>query len=329
MTVILNTQKDKFFIALGKQHDHSFVMFGVYDQNKVRRLLCRVGKHKYEPDDEKTNIIVKGVRNLSNFFFSSVKAKLGSEPIYKKKPCVDPISYQAYEATYEQYLELIGIIEGVSQKKRPIWCFKPYDHNDDYVLLTEKNSRVTQKTDHHKEIKDNVESLSVSNTCRHTAIRLVEEVLKTPLSPSISSRYFVDFLCKTQLVHGVPSSDIPFYVLPIPPNQFTTQSPAHQDILKKLYARMEHLITLDPNSVATMEKFNSIKAQYNQLAGSPALSLEQLLESIQSWKERDKALLSTLRKTYIWDFFLNRSSATMDTVNEIESSLKNDKNGLK
>ncbi|STY12524.1 Uncharacterised protein [Legionella pneumophila] len=80
---------------------------------------------------------------------------------------------------------------------------------------------------------------------------------------------------------------------------------------------------LEPNSPMTKRKFNSLKNLYLQIIGSQKnQSIDELLFGIQQWKEKNRVDLQTLRRTYFWDSFIFRESATMKLINEIEKDLK-------
>lgn len=322
MTITINKETDKFFLALGKEGKHTFIMFGVYDQNKVSHLLCRVGKDIDEPSQPGENRCMAITGRIANVFFSKIKSRLKNERTSRDNPGNIPISYQAYDTTYEHYLEFIGLLENLQNKHNRYLCYKPRKQEGNRIELTKSSQLIMNTQSVHESIKKNIEEFSIDNTCRHTAIKLVEEVQKVPVSSLVSSNFFTDLPYRTQLVYGKPSMDIPFYVLPMSPDAYPDLNAAQKSIIEKLYARMERLVLLEPASAQTVNKFNSIKTEYTQIVGPQReFNLEQLLQSIQSWKERDKSILNSLRTTYFWDAFFTRTSATMTMINEIEHRL--------
>lgn len=50
-------------------------------------------------------------------------------------------------------------------------------------------------------------------------------------------------------------------------------------------------------------------------------SIDKLLYTIQSWKKEHYTTLNNLRVRYFWDDFIDRKSATLNTVEEIERDL--------
>ena len=323
MTIIIDKETDKFFIAIGKEDRHSFVMFGVYDQNKVQHLLCRVGKFFDGGNEPNANRYFSASKRLASALFSSAHAKLRSEAIVRKQKQQKEISYQAYDATYEQYIEFIQLLETLQTEKNVFLCFKPVQQNGNKVVFERTGTKLGTSNTNINHIKDNVCKLSISNTCRHSAVNLLKEVQKTPQSSLVSSGFFIDLPYKTKLNYGKPAEHIPFFVLPISPYACSGLSKAKLKVVEKLYQRMEHLLLIETHSQQTANKFNCLKSLYLNLVGSQkTLSLDELLLSIQSWKRDNKSTLSVLRKTYFWDAFFERESATMQMISKIEHDLQ-------
>lgn len=322
MTLNINLKTDKFFIAIGKEHSHTFIMFGVYDQNYVKHLLCRVGKDVDEPvDPEASKCMVKSSR-LTNLFFSKLKSRLRNERTERKSPENIQVSYQAYDTTYDNYLEFIQLLEALQTKDNTFSCYKPCNEEGDLVEFVKTSTPVCIGRTELGTLRKSISEFSIDNTCRHTAINLVKEVQKTPVSSMISSNFFLDLPNKTELVYGKPTGAIPFYVLPPSPTSCAVLSIDKRQVVEKLYHRMEHLVLLEPASEQTMDKFNTLKHLYLELVGEQKeLNLHELLFNIQSWKEQNKAILGTLRITYFWDSFFVRESATMAMISQIERDL--------
>lgn len=322
MTLSINLKKDKFFVAIGKEEHHSFIMFGVYDQNHVQHLLCRVGKDVIEPNDPNDYQCMVWGRRLSGIFFSKLKSRLRNERTTRDYLETAPISYQAYDTSYNNYLEFLQLLEAIQTEENSFFCYKPLKEEGDIVEFDKTSRVVCIERINLDVLKKNIQEFNIDNTCRHTAIKLLEDVQKTPVSSMISSSFFNDLPCRTELTFGKPSAIIPFYVLPASPASFPDLDNTKKHIIEKLYYRMERLVLLEPNSEQTMSKFNSLKMLYTELAGEPKqLTLDELFYNIQSWKEQNKAVLCTLRKTYFWDAFFVRESATMKMVNDIERDL--------
>ena len=327
MPDIITVDKDKehFFIAICKQGNHTFLMLGVYDGHQVSHLLCRVGKVfdvPAESDERGCNLLGKKFCNA--FFYNNEAAAIQDEGVSRKKKGEIPISYQAYELKYENYLEFIKILEGL-QIKNPRYkyrCYKPvYEEGNQVWLKPTREIKLTPKANL-DELHTVTDEIGIKNTCRHGAIKLVEEVRQIQVSPMVSSNFFTDLPYKTELDYGKPSLEIPFYVLPFPPESYSDLSKEKKEVITKLYLRMERMLLIDPYSLKTQQKFQSLKELYNDISGPQKdLTLDELLLSIQVWKETNKANLNNLRETFIWDYFFTRQSATSKLINEIEQDL--------
>ncbi|KTD09266.1 hypothetical protein Lgra_2501 [Legionella gratiana] len=320
MSITINKQTDKFFISINKQGVHSFVMLGVYDQNKAKHLLCRVGKFGDNEDKDPNCALV--TKFLCNALFYKNKAKLGDEGVTRTKKGSTPITYQAYDITYAQYLEFIQTLESLQTDDNKFLCYKPVATNDNEITFELSNNLSFPPQPEHR-IKKNVTELHVGNTCRHSAIALVEATQHAPVASLISSHFLTSLPYKTVLDYGKPSDDIPFYVLPAPPAAFSELGNAETKIITKLYQRMEHMLLLEPNSQSTQDKFLRLKELYLNIIGpQKKLSLTELLKSIQTWKQDNELILTSLRKKYFWDSFFTRKSATMSLIEEVERDLQ-------
>jgi hypothetical protein len=298
-------------------------MIGVYDQYKVQHLLCRVGKVAISDDSCGDISCLKGAKFMAQAFFTSNVAKLKDEGIFRNYRLSRPIDYQAYDITYAQYIEFIRILHALQTDEHQFSGYQPIQEEGDQVILkyTKKFESNSLKPNIDK-IKKGTEELSLGNTCRHTAIALVEEVQQAPISSSISSNFISSLPCSTVLEYGKPVESIPFYVLPVSPAVYPDLDGKKKQILEKLYKRMEHMLLIDPHSKHTQDKFTRLKNLYMNIAGPQKdLSLDELLVSIQKWKQENQPLLSHLRQRYMWDFFFTRQSATISLVNEIEKDL--------
>ncbi|CAM3096278.1 Uncharacterised protein [Legionella steigerwaltii] len=334
----INKKTDHFFISINKKGVHSFIMLGMYDpaKNKIQNLLCRVGKMGNNTNPN----YVTNIQSICNALFFSNKSRLGDEGVWREKLGANPISYQAYDITYDQYLDFVQKLESLQTPDNKFGCYKPVILKEpeeeeqlgdspepavldpDQATLTYSEDNVLLPSDVSK-IKKSVSELSVRNTCRHSAIALVEEVQHAPVGSLVSSSFFMELPYRTLLVHGKPSEDIPFYVLPAPPTAFAQIADAQQKIVNKLYIRMENMLCLEPDSEDTQAKFLKLKELYLDLVGpKKKLSLDSLLQHIETWKSDNQATLEVLRKTYFWDSFVKRTSSTMKLIDEIEDDLE-------
>lgn len=325
--ITVDVQAERFFIALCKQEEHTFLMLGTYYEHRVTRLLCRVGKffnRDGEPDHWSTS-----PKLLIRAFFSSARAHLQNEGLYRDRKASTPISYQAFDISFSNYCEFVRFLESIQTEKNRFYCFKPLSKSAE-----DPNKMDMDVTDDpyfaplaKPELAYEVSHINLSHTCRHTGMKLIEEVTKNSISnmsSTISSYFFVDLPNTTRLDYGLPSNDIPFYVLPPPPASYPGLNAEQFKIVAKLYRRMESLLDLDPHSEQTQDKFNSLKNLYREMVNmQPDVPLEDLLKGLQEWKQANAKNLGTLRETFFWDSFFTRRSATLKMFDEIELSLNN------
>lgn len=320
--ITINKNTDHFFIAISKLAQHSFLMLGTYDQNKVVHLLCRVGK-VYDGGSN-LSCLAELKEQLDLVFFNK-QSRLKDEGLSRSAEGKLPISYQAYDISFEQYLEFIQILEDLqirSQQKK-FKCYKPKQEVGTQVTMKLTSDLYSVPKVNSESVNKAVDQLNINNTCRHTAIKLVEQIQGIPVSSLVSSQFFINLPYQTTLDYGKPSVNTPFYVLPIPPAAFCDLSSEKKRVAERLYRQMERMLLIEPNSEQTQNKFNCLKRFYTTLLGQQKHSgLDELLENIINWKQSNELTLSVLRKTYIWDSFFTRQSATMKLVTEMTQDLQ-------
>ncbi|MCL9682692.1 hypothetical protein [Legionella maioricensis] len=322
-TISIDKDKDHFFIAICKQGKHSFLMLGIYDQNQVTQLLCRVGKFFDVPQNPKDRGYCDTNRRLCNALFSSSRAKIMDERLSRETKGEIPISYQAYDLSYQHYLEFIQHLESLQTDDNKYKCYKPIAEKQGKVHLKLTRELIFTPQTNSGDIADSASEVSINNTCRHTAIKLIEEVQHTPISSLVSSSFLRDLPYQTRLDYGQPSAELPFYVLPPSPAAYPDLSEEKRSVMTKLYARMERVLLIDPHSVKTQNKFQCLKDLYTEITGPQKdLTLDELLFSIQSWKQANESILNGLREKYFWDYFFTRQSATSRLITEIEQDLE-------
>lgn len=318
-TIDVDLQSTKFFITIAKKDAHSFVMIGIYDGSKVERLLVRVGKF-FDIDPSKT-LGCLFLESVASAVLGHADAHLHDEGLVRKAKD-DLISYQAYDLSFDQYLHFLQILESLQTTVNTFTCYKPICYKEGKVTLAYTKQRMMPPKKLSSGLDASVHQLSIDNNCRHSAIALVQEVLGS-FVPSLLSTFFLNELpYHTYLDHGMPSAEHPFYVLPPPPVASLQVNKKQRAVLEQLYHRMEHLLMLEPDSLQTQEKFFCLKELYTELLGTTKeLSVDELLLGIQLWKKKNFMTLQTLRKTYPWDFFVTRTSATLRAIEDIENDL--------
>lgn len=319
----IDLETERFFISLNMKKGHTFVMLGTYAGNTVKHILCRVGK--VMTTDSKTNHCIHNLSTIINTIFSYETADLIDEKVSRNRYGHDPITYQAYDISYQQYCEFLKLLESLQSENNRYHCYKPIKQKGK-ILTLELTSKPVFKANSNpmtENTRQHFRQLSVGNTCRHTAINLVEQTQKAPVSSYVSSTFFFSLPNQTMLDYGVPSSEMPFYVLPAPPNAFLDLGTETLDVLDKLYGRLEELVTIAPDAAVTVGKFNLLKKLYLEIIETQnPMSLNHLLCRIQEWKEQNKRAIGVLRQTYFWDSWITRQSKTEILINTLRTDLE-------
>ena len=313
-------KSDEYFISIAKQGPHSFMMLGVLKDGSPQ-LLARVGKTN-DIDPSADSAIDMTLKALGQ----GTLARISDEGISRKEGIKADISYQAYSINYNQVKEYLGLIaavekkqlaesniqQGIINKYRKVYKWE--DANE--VILDDaairayvpiESSTADEVTFAHKKLSDctfltnneldaqkqtiatKAQQIHVFNTCRNTALNMVEAILG--FMTKVSQHFFISPRYQTQLIAGQPDKNS-FYILPSPPNVFKDKLSDRQfKILNKLYQRMEEIPLANANTPQTRAKFDALKATYKDIAGTNNLSANELLSKIQEHEEKNKAAL--------------------------------------
>ena len=220
---------------------------------------------------------------------------------------------------------------------KAIDCFKPIDtaasDTDDVTFIYTTNKVSKQPVcREYGDLYQNLQVLNRKKNCRGSAIEILNYTRESTETPHNISSFFGRALpIQTTLKAGAPTDQRPFYILPLPPTAFKKQqkNPASEkklEFLTKLYRRMEEIITLESDSPLTKSKFDKLKALYKKVAGKSYAQPDDLLKSIQQWREKNPDI-GQLRKTYFFDDLLNligihRESATTKFFNEFRPQIR-------
>lgn len=324
MSITVNLNSSQFFIAIAKKQAHSFIMLGTYENNTVQHLLCRVGK-VFDLKNRREACSIFGA--LAGAAASSTASKVQDEGLTRKNSKWKAITYQAYTISFKQYKGFIQLLESLQTRTNTFDCYKPVKRQNKLVTLEKTADNVCQARPLSAHLHTALNRLSIDNTCRHGAIKLVEATLHQPISSLVSTNFFNELPYKTFLEKGVPNKDLPFYVLPPPPNTYSSLSKNKMQVLVSLYNRMEKMLLIEPYSESTQNKFQCLKDFYEQQVGNKVQEpcIERLLFDIKQWKDEHATLLNNLRKTYFFDSFMTRKSATWMMIEELEHDLQQKK----
>lgn len=317
----------EFFIAIGKQDIHSFVMLGVIKEDGTPQLLARVGK---TGDVGNACLVTATIKAVG----PGAPSRMQEEWIFGKTDKV--IAYQAYAINYEQYKECLELISAMekSQRKNPlikndaerdrIECYIPTrgsdkSKNEQVILKYRKLSRVKFSTEKIQNMPEDtikgVQELHITNTCRTTSINIIEAILG--FKTTISKYFFVNPNYNTVLRNGSPDKDT-FYILPPPPTAILVgfnDMKKQVSTLEKIYKRLEEIPKKYPADPATREKFNALKTIYLEAAGDNTLDATTFLQKIL---EHEKNVLYTKRAPSFFSRVLSLPSSTEKMFKKFE-----------
>lgn len=167
--------------------------------------------------------------------------------------------------------------------KHPIQALVPTLEKEDEQVTFEfkrpKESQLLPLPEHSDNaIIQGVQKLQVSNTCRTSALNIVEKILG--FKTDVSRKFFIAPRYKTTLTGRQFKNNI-CYAFPPPPTVYQKNLSKKQlDVLNKLYKRMKSLPTSKAEDPKTRDKFNALKTTYRTIAGENQLNAAQLLEKI-------------------------------------------------
>jgi|GEM_PF-4571003 len=308
--------KDEFFIVIGKSGQHSFIALGVMQDN-APLLLARIGK----TNNLSSNIDSNLKMGFKNIFYHTI-AKLKGESLTFH----GDISYAAYTINIEQYNQFLKLVGKIKKPEDPFFCYQVSKELASGTLKFKYEPVITTDVELDAKIAaiaGRTTYINELNTCRHTAIDLLQYTLGTDkISDKISRQYFMDLPCKSSFKSGISNEN--FYVFPLPPSMYPDKNPIQAKMLTKIFLRMEELIKKDPYGEETVDKFNALKKLYNEQAGLPNGDITQALVAIKNWKESNKDVISTLRSQSFFGKLFTKQSSTLslteDLINELEQT---------
>ncbi|WP_133127876.1 hypothetical protein [Legionella nagasakiensis] len=332
----LSVRRDsEFFISIAKQGIHSFLMLGVVGEDGSPQLLARVGKtNDIDPD------FASQVTMARKAIASQTMARLADEGIARGKDHKADVNYKAYAINYEQFkqfLELIGDIEkrqlanpairdAVERESNSrIECYVPKEGEADSDRIT-LIYRTLESAGYHRDPSaepsatvTGAQSLHVSNTCRTTALNILESILG--FKTNVSRYFFIEPDYKSKLRAGQPDKDS-FYILPPPPNTCPDLSAQQQYVLEKLYARLEKIPKIKPEDPETRKKFDKLKDLYKSLVGENRLSASDLLVKINEHERINKEVLHKKRDPNFFSRLFSTSTSTEKMYKEMRRHLE-------
>jgi hypothetical protein len=185
-----------------------------------------------------------------------------------------------------------------------------------------------------EELSKQAQELHINNTCRTTALNIVEKILG--FKTNISQNFFIAPNYETTLIAGQPNKES-FYILPPPPEAYGTDKTCKNSWLRILYDRLNETPKTNPSSDKTRKKFNALKEIYNSYAVKKDLNLDELLRLIESNMtdlnaKRNSGFLNNLySSTSRTETMLKPFKAHLEQLKNQEKKTdgKNDMNGMK
>lgn len=110
-TILEVPKNSEFFVSLGKQGEHSFLMLGVLTTDGPK-LLARVGKTFDIDPDMNHNLVA-----TKKFIGEGAMARLKDEGIVRKQDHTAKFTYQAYSINLEQVKEFLTLIAEIEEKQ--------------------------------------------------------------------------------------------------------------------------------------------------------------------------------------------------------------------
>ncbi len=157
-------------------------------------------------------------------------------------------------------------------------------------------------------------NLSLGNTCRHSGVRLLDILLggdSEAYQQSVSNSFLKSMPCRTTLSSGGYIGG-PLYILPHPPTAYDQLAPDQQQILYKLYHRMEGISNGHHDKPSTRAKFELLNKLYQGLVEDQEPSSLNFLQTIVVYRSGD--LVNNFinqHRGWHWPFFHQTRTAEM------------------
>lgn len=273
--------RSEFFMAICKTEDdvHSFVVAGVRDLSTgVNHVLCAVGKQL-----EKRETIPQFVFNA---IFSNVKSQIKHESIAYDEDDITNISYKAFSITEENYHQFIQKLSQHPHVSRRVKFHKKTP--DGYVQETiTKSDRVPVSYD------TSFSNISIKNTCRKSAINLLDSVVKHgSKTQNIHTSFLKGFPGKAKLGKGQLFGRM--FILPVPPRP-TDISKENYHVLSRVYQQLENVCKGDINDNDTYKKYLSLKDLYNGINQQKTKDIDDVFHAINIWEANERNTIDTHR----------------------------------
>ena len=333
----LNKNDNEFFVAICKDSFHSFLVFGVRDNTtKINRILARIGKF-CDMNNPDTYFLNAGL----NFLFNETNAQLVSEMVLTENnnqkliSSVSTISYKAYTINIENYC---SFLEMLAKSKR----FTEKDRLSAYQVIAEDDASLTFKFERIKDgtkdraisLKTDVDeqvganNISLGNSCRHTALSLLElgfgsrfydvDIISNysdfakpfPYQTKLSRAFFIEKEWRNYVANKLGDD---LLIFPLPPNPLlgNANDPSYL-ILKKIFKQLHAVSNRHLDNEVTYKKFYLIKTLYETVDSLKNKPLEEAFVAIDKWASDHAGLIDQKRS---FTFF--STTGTRDMVDSL------------
>lgn len=355
----------KFYCLIGKKNGlmngHTFFHMGFVNSDGHAIPLLEIGK--ISDLGARQNESIPNI--LCNALFSHTGAIIHNEYHLLRRDCwinmTFDINYVAFEVTLNQYLYFLGILKEIDQQQVQLCdelANQLMQQNLSEQKLAEEKQKIYQTVFPHGRLRayqpyfdtnifhyEVIEawenqnnlfynpalivqalSLSCANTCRHTGIDFLTEVLGHNIqsnSQLLPSQYFMPFHCQTTIQSARYHDKL--YLLPLPPNGFDL-SGGDQQIMQTLHQRMESLLQQHFFHPNTHEKFELMKNIYTELATDKSANVNFLEVIVAHAKLQKNVEVIQQHRSWHWPFF--HQTKTQDMFERFETQLSNSKTDI-
>ena len=335
MPKLIVSKNCEFFVAICKKREHSFVIFGVHDKEANKNhILCGVGKYFLMGEDASSMMSANCSNGLS-FLFDEERGELYTE-FYSKdgKICnqfrreeID-ISYSAYRISLENYLEFIFLLNH-SKRFNSKQTLRGYDLDKSegpnlefefYKFVTRDKPLSEENAEKLKKIDGSARSVSMGNSCRHTALMLVEMVIKEKQISVVIMQW--SFQTIHVLLHERIRKELIYFPVPPPRQPAKKEEMPQHRVMVRLYRQLQTLSSKFLDNEVTYEKFYALRALYDQLDSRKDRSIFEVFEHIHAWDSQNASLIDTKRGFPF--FFTTATRDMLNEFNEMESVLLTD-----
>ncbi len=290
----------EFFMSLCQDGLHAFVYVGMIDADKNVHTLSIVGKVTSK---------LKGINIVRGILGSKVcphetETYLSDEYGYRSRKRTHNIRHKSFALSYQQYLQYLSIISPYNTEDDAYYFYDISQDSKNYYLTL---CGLGDKTAERKLEQANPNDFSFSNTCRNTAVELVERTMGQKMVDNLFKLFFIPLPFNAEIRKGTLVADR-LHIFPSPPPaNLKNENKKLYDMMSSLYQCMNNIATHSSTSKEDdYNKFAKLKALYGQLLSqAPEQPLESYIKMIQDWEKENTSVIDKYRNTN-WTSYLAR-----------------------